>query len=144
MIRPIFVGTFASLIFVAALNAECSFMSAKQALSEPGIELVFAGRVIDVQYVGLVGFRATFEVQEVWKGSVPARIDVYYERFAVEGPNYTKGYSAIVRAERLRDPVRRKRFGLSQSTSPTEYWALGCMIEPDFLRNLGPGHPPKG
>lgn len=148
MVRQIVVGTIASAAFGIALHAECVGLPAKEMMSRPGVELIFAGRVVDVQDVGQSAARWTIEVERVWKGSVPARIDIYSSRFGPSEvrPPFRKGGNALVLAARISDVKQWRQFyGLSESDPPTEYRAYGCLdaLEPNFEANLGPSHPPK-
>jgi hypothetical protein len=150
MVRQIVVATIASAAFGIALHAECVTLTAKEMMSRPGV-LIFGGRVVDVQDVGQGGARWTIEVQRVWKGSVPARIDIYSSRFGpseVRPPFWRKGSDALVLAARLSD-VNVKEWKqtnrLSESDPSPEYVAYGCLdaLENNFEHNLGPSHPPK-
>jgi len=148
MVRQIVAGIVASAAFGIALHAECVTLPAKEMVSRPGV-LIFFGRVADVQDVGQTGARWTIEVQRVWKGSVPARIDIYSSRFGpseVRPPFWRKGSDALVLATRLSDVKQwRKVYGLSESDPSPEYVAYGCLdaLENNFEANLGPSHPPK-
>jgi len=143
MQRRLVVGMLAWLVLVAVLHAECVILTAKVVMSAPYIDLVFAGRVVDIQDVGQVGARVTFDVQRVWKGSVPARIDLCFGRFDPERPEFTKGGYAVALARRLKDSAERKRLGLPDDSERSEYEAFGCPHEQNFEANLGTSHPPK-
>jgi len=145
MVRRVLVAAASSVVLVSALHAECVGLTAREVLTRPGMELVFAGRVVDIQDVGQSAARVTFAVERVWKGSVPARIDLYFGRFDPERPQFAKGAYAVAVAKRLKDLTERRRFGLPDSTAPDEYEAFGCTDgrEQDFEENLGTSHPPK-
>ena len=148
MVRQIVVGAIVSAVFGIALHADCVTLTAKEMMSRPGV-LIFGGRVVDVQDVGQGGARWTIEVQRVWKGSVPARIDIYSSRFGpseVRPPFWRKGSDAFVLAARLSDVKQwRQANGLSESDPSPEYVASGCLdaLENNFEANLGLSHPPK-
>ena len=145
MLRRLLVGAFASVALVSVSRAECVSVTAKEVMSRPGIELVFGGRVVDLQDVGPTGARVTFDVQRVWKGSVPARINLYFNRWAPERPRFTKGTYAIALATTLHDAEMRRLDGMPENTNPAAYAAIGCTdaLEKNFEANLGASHPPK-
>src|SRR6185503_7306037 len=74
-----------------SVSTECVILTAKQVMSQPSFEIVFSGRVVDVKAAGANGYRATFEVDRVWKGTVPARIDLYVPPSPAEVPRFNKG-----------------------------------------------------
>ena len=63
----------------ASASAECLTPSART-LDEPTIALVFGGYVVSITQVAELGVRVTFNVERVWKGSVPKRLDLYIWR----------------------------------------------------------------
>ena len=148
MVRKIVVGIIASAAFGIASHADCVTLTAKEMMSRPGV-LVFGGRVVDVQDVGQGGTRWTIEVQRVWKGSVPPRIDVYSSRFGpseVLPPFWRKGSDALVLAARPSEVKQwRQTYGLAESDPSPDTSVYGCLdaLENNFEANLGPSHPPK-
>ena len=59
----------------ASASGECLTPSART-LDEPTVELVFGGYVVGITQVAELGVRVTFNVERVWKGSVPKRLDL--------------------------------------------------------------------
>ena len=146
MIRQLVIATLASATLGTAAYAQCAYISAKGVMSQPEYVLVFGGRVVDIQEISPTGALATFEVQSVWKGSVPSRIDLYYARHS-EGPRFTKGEYAVASAVRL-TADNRKAYGIPNTKPPMVYEAHGCVSGSDhkaFESELAeyPSHPPK-
>jgi hypothetical protein len=57
-------------------------------MQESVFELVFSGTVAEVTRTSEVGYRATFDVDRVWKGPVSRRIDLYLWELPPEGPRF--------------------------------------------------------
>jgi hypothetical protein len=126
----------------ATVHADCVILSAEHVMSEPSIELVFAGRVVDIVHVADAVSRATFDVDGVWKGTVPRRIDLYVSEFNAEKPHFTKGADYVALAVRMKDPSLRRAAGLPSTDTPTEYLAMNCSdeLQNGLARQLGPSH----
>lgn len=80
MFRPLAVLTMVMAIeplIAPTAGAECVKVTPKTWIDMPSSELVFSGTVVDVTRTADLGYRATFEVARVWKGSVRGRIDLY-------------------------------------------------------------------
>lgn len=148
MIRQLVIATLASATLGTTAYAQCAYIPAKAVMSQPEYVLVFGGRVVDIQEISSSASRATFEVQRVWKGSVPSRIDLYFARHS-EGPRFTKGEYAVASAVRL-TADNRKTYGIpdTKTKTPVLYEAHGCVSGNDhkaFESELDkyPSHPPK-
>jgi len=89
----------------------------------------------------------TFEVDRVWKGSVPERLDVYVHERSSNAPRFRKGERYVALAARLKDaPTVRAELGLSESKAPIVI-AMQCsdraVLSPNIEGDLGPGYDPK-
>jgi hypothetical protein len=112
---------------------------------EPGdTELVFSGTVVDIARSGDEGFWATFDVDRVWKGEVPTRIDLYVWLLYPEVPRFELGRHYVALAKRLTDERARRAAGISNAGiiafSPV---SCSAYLVPDITRDLGVGAPPK-
>ena len=58
-------------------RAECVMVSAKAMLEGPSTELAFSGKVVEITRTADLGYRASFEVDRVWRGSITKRFDLY-------------------------------------------------------------------
>ena len=138
-----FVLAFLSTCVTA--RAECVVMTAKHVMAQPGIELVFSGRVLNVARAGDLGTRVTFEVSRVWKGSVPDPFDLYVWERGAEMPRFEKGQRYVALAARLTDRTTRTEVGLSGTNAPA-FIATSCsgreILSPDIERELGSGYEP--
>jgi len=125
-------------------HAECVRISPKQLLSRPDTELVFSGRVVQVDRTGELGYRATFEVDRVWTGKVPKRLTVYVWELAAETPRFREGEFYVAALKRLEDKQAREAVGLADSQTVAFTGATcsdGFSVE-EFVRGVGPGKPP--
>lgn len=124
-------------------RAECFILTAQYALSEKQVEMVFLGRVVEVTRTSDLGYRATFEVERVWKGPVPKRLDVYISEMSLEAPRYEKGREYVALVRRLTDDRVRDDVGLG-GTNAHAYTAVGCsgFLTPNIERDLGAGYAP--
>ena len=66
----------AALLTPLLVHAECIGMPAKWVMGQKDVELVFSGTVVEVVRTADLGYRATFDVDRVWKGSVSKRLDL--------------------------------------------------------------------
>ena len=135
---------FALLLTSSPAPAECFVQTGKYVLAEPAIVLVFSGRVAEINRTADASYRATFEVDRVWKGSVPRRFDVYVWELAAEMPEFKKDQAYVVLAKPLTDPPVRQAVGLGE-TDRGAFTPTTCsgVLSPDIKRELGPGHRPK-
>jgi len=128
-------------------HAECFVQTAKFVMGEPSIELVFSGQVVEVARSGEWGSRVTFEVNRVWKGSVPERLDLYVRERSSNAPRFQEGERYVALAAKLKDaPSVRAELGLSQSKAPF-FIAMQCsdrtVLAPNIERDLGSSYEPK-
>lgn len=141
--RPLLVALAVTLA-AATVYAECFTLTAKYVMSEPGFEVVFAGRAVHTVHIGERVSRVTFEVNRVWKGSVPARVDVYVAEFIAEKPHFSERTESVVLARKLKNAELRRAAGLSDSAAATELEAMTCSDahEPNIAQKLGRSYPP--
>src|SRR4029453_11252833 len=76
----------AVLSWVPATGSECVKLSPKTVVEEPSNELIFSGKVVAATRTAHLGYRATFDVERVWKGPVGKRFDLYVWELAAEVP----------------------------------------------------------
>ena len=140
---------FASLLLLTltaeSVRAECVKVPPTQLLDAPGTELVFSGRVVEVTESGEYGARASFQVEQVWKGQVPEAFAIFmWYGDSAEAPRYEKGRSYAVVAKRLTDKRARADVGLGASNSVafTGVTCSGDYSAEEFARGLGRGKPP--
>jgi hypothetical protein len=143
-VARMFVAVIAvSVLAPPGIHAECLVWTAKSVMTEPTLEFVFSGRVLAITPTSEVGYRATFDVDRVWKGVVPGRVDIYVWSLQAEAPRFTQGQSTIVLASRLTDPRARTGVGLGESNNVV-FFAPACSdtLDPKMREDLGPGKPP--
>ena len=136
----------ASLLTPLTARAECVIVTAKHVLEDPRYELVFSGTLVAADSTGEQGYRATFDVDRVWKGSVSKRFDLYVSPLAPEMPNFELGRHYVTAATKLDDPRVRQFVGLG-GTDTVAFTPVSCSDwfswEPTFIRELGAGKPPN-
>jgi len=134
------------LLASAHARAECVVQTAKSIMAKPTIELVLGGEVIEITRVGDLGYRATFEVNRVWKGSVPKRFDLHVWELSPEMPRFEKGHRYVALAKTMTDPPVRQGLGLG-ATDAIAFTPTPCSdppsLAPGLERDLGPGYAPK-
>jgi len=137
---------FTPLLVPTPARAECIQRTAKMVMQYKGNELVFSGTVVQVTRTADLGYRATFEVDRVWKGSVPARFDLHVWELAPEIPRFELGRRYVVLAHRLIDSRARQGVGLGESDAiaftPTQC-SDPASLGPTIARDLGEGLPPN-
>jgi hypothetical protein len=140
---------FSALPFLALLltplpaRAGCLILTAKSVMADKAIPLVFSGTVTEVARSGRTGYRATFKVDHVWKGSVSERINVYVWELAGEMPTFEKGERHVVLAHLLTDPRMREKLGLGPTVTEAFTPAVCSGGAPSVIRaQLGPGYEP--
>lgn len=142
---PIAIFLVARLTNPSLSAKECVALSAPDVLASRNNELVFSGRVIEYSVTADAAYRATFDVDRVWKGSVSKRIDIYvWQLQSAEMPRYEKDGEYVVLARRLTDPRVRKAVGLGDS-NVAAFTAPSCAdaLSPKIREELGLGSPPK-
>jgi hypothetical protein len=126
---------------VQSASAECIRVPPSDAIRPH--ELVFSGKVIEITRTADLAYRATFEVDHVWAGSVTKHFDLYV-REGAESPQYIKGQEYVALATRLTSRERQD-VGLGD-IGTLAFRAIACSdiySISDFIRDLGPGKPPK-
>jgi hypothetical protein len=133
------------LLTASFVRAECVIITAKQVMTENAYEVVFSGAVVEIVRTSDDGYRATFDVDRVWKGSISKRLDLYVWEIPSETPRFDVGFQYLALAQRLIAPRARRDVGLGD-TDTLAYTPLLCsdrMLQaPDIIRDLGPGRPP--
>jgi hypothetical protein len=147
---------FCCLMLIAALSApglhaaECVRFSspevrAKEVMENGRYELVFDGMVVAVTRTGDVGYRATFDVDRVWKGAVPKRFDLYVWELSPEVPRFEAGHLYLALARKLLTGPERDGAGVP-SADGVAFTPVACSepsLDLDLARYLGAGLPPK-
>jgi hypothetical protein len=134
----------ASFLAPRPAHAECFILTAPFVMRESVFELVFSGTVVEVARTGELAYRATFDVDRVWKGSVARRIDLYVWELSAEHPRFEAGHHYVALAQKLTDSRTRQGVGLAQSDT-VAFTPVQCSgsLDPDIARDLGTGLPPK-
>ena len=133
----------ATLLATSPAHAECFVLTAKFVMEEKSIEMVFSGTVVSVTRTAPNGYRATFDVDRVWKGSVPKRFDLYVWDLAAEVPGFVLGQHSVLLAERL-TYTTREGVGIEKSQAVAFGPAQCSMaLDENIVRDLGPGESPK-
>ena len=139
--------SLAVAVVPSSADAECVRLTPKRLLNQPDTQLAFVGKVVEVTRTSDEGARVTFEVERVWKGDVPKRIDIYTWYPNPEAPRYDqKGSSYVVAAKPLVEERAREGVGLRDSDAVV-FAGLTCsegFTVQDFVRAAGPGKPPAG
>jgi hypothetical protein len=132
-----------ALLTASSAHAECFLLDAKFVMQDKLVELVFSGTVVDVVRTGEVGYRATFDVDRVWKGTVPRRFDLHVWELDPEIPRFEKGRHYVALAHRMDAARARQGVGLGGSDA-VAFTPTHCSesLAPDIARDLGPGRPP--
>jgi hypothetical protein len=136
----------AALLTPLLAHAECIGMLAKSVMEQKDVELVFSGTVVEVIRTADLGYRATFDVDRVWKGFVSKRIDLYVWELAPEISRFENGHRYVAVAKQLTDKRARQGAGLGGSEI-VAFTPVQCSdsatLGPDFEKQLGTGLPPQ-
>jgi hypothetical protein len=134
----------ACLLIAPSVRAECFILTAQYVMAEKVFEVVFSGTVLEIVRTSDDGYRATFDVDRVWKGSVSKSIDLYVWDRAGEMPQFVMGRQYLALAHRLIAPGARRDIGLGD-TDAVAYAPVTCSgsLATDIIRDLGPGRPPR-
>jgi hypothetical protein len=65
------------LAFATPLHAECIGLDANGLIERDVFEVVFSGTVQAIERIAPAGIRVTFDVERVWKGSLPRQFSLY-------------------------------------------------------------------
>jgi hypothetical protein len=134
----------AVLVFLAGAttHGECLPLTAEKALKN---EVVFLGRVVDTSRTAPAGYRATFAVDSVWKGTVSKQFAVHVWEVATETPRFEPNEVYLVVAKRISAPDWRQGVGLADDA--VAFTPVPCSgsteLGPTTLSDLGPGKPPQ-
>lgn len=128
-------------------KAECLEVSGQMILADSRVDMVFSGRLVNRAYVGASErstYKATFEVDRVWKGSVGERIDIFVSELAPEAPRFEEGGTYVVVASRVVDAKLRHDIGL-EDPKVSAFAARQCsgVLPTDIREQLGEGARPK-
>jgi len=136
-----------SLLVASPAHAEC-ITPGEWWLREPSVERVFSGTAVEITRTADLGYRATFDVDRVWKGTVPRRLDLYVWELQVEMNEIVRGRKYLVGATRLIEARERQGVGLA-GTGTVAYTEIRCGApeyreaeETGILRAMGVGAPP--
>jgi hypothetical protein len=128
-------------------SAECVRTTARQVMESKHYEVVFSGTVVAITRTADFGYRATFDVDRVWKGTVAKRSDLHVWEMAAETPRFVVGQKYLALARKLVAPEERNGVGL-KGTDIVAFTPVQCSdpdsLAPDIIRDLGRGYPPKG
>jgi len=132
-------------VIVTSVSAECILPQAKRILAEPTYDLLFSGTAVEVTRTAPFAYRTTFDVNRVWRGTVPMRIDLYVSELFGEIERLdVKGRRWIVGAHKLTDPKVRRDVGIEDDA--VIFAPMTCSEwepTPKLLREFGRGYPPK-
>ena len=149
LLRPLAVSfgiVVASLMTPLSARAECVMVTAKQVLENPGFELVFSGTVIAADSTGEQGYRVTFDVDRVWKGSVSKRFDLYVSPRVAETPTFELGRHSVAVAWNSITHVCGNSSDLA-ATDTVAFTPVPCTdsasLSPSFIQDMGPSKPPN-
>ena len=97
---------FVVLMLPSSVRAEC-ITPGHWSLQQPRVELVFSGNVVGINHVADLGIRVTFDVDRVWKGSVPKRFDLYVWQLDAEMPTFAFAKRYVAFATKMTGPSRQ-------------------------------------
>ena len=141
---PVALSLVACILVTAPAHGECVVLTA-DALMKVVSDVIFAGTVTEITRSGEYGYRARFDVDRVWKGSVSKTFDLYVSEVRGELPTFVRGQRYIAVARQLTNSVERAELGLALMDAPV-YGPVQCSgaLPPTIERDLGVGKPPSG
>jgi hypothetical protein len=124
-------------------QAECIILTAQDVMANKFDEIVFSGVVVSITRTAPFGYRATFEVDRVWKGSVSRKMDLYVWELAGESARFAEGQTYVAIGRRLTD--KRARQGVGLTDDRVVFTASECLdaLERNIREGLGTGSPPR-
>ena len=135
-----------TLAVPVSAGAECIHVTANDLLSRESSEVIFRGTVVQITRTADLGYRATFEVDRVWKGSVSKRFDLWVYELAPEIPRFEAGHRYVAAAHRMTNVRDREGAGVGTSDAIV-FTPAACSDEftlaKDIDRDLGLGYPPQ-
>jgi hypothetical protein len=139
----------ASLLSVPAAHGECVRIPLQQVVTRQDVQIVFKGTAVSITPITpddpqqTSGFKVTFDVERIWKGSVGKRVELYMDLNG-NNPQFEAGHSSPVFVEYLVDPTVRGRLGIT-GTDTGVSTAVGCTgiySESEITAALGAGAEP--
>jgi hypothetical protein len=128
------------------VHGECLSGTTARELLQGQNELVFSGLVVKVTWTAEVGYRATFEVDRVWKGVVSKYFDIYIWQLAPETGGFALNKRYVVVAKRLTESRARESVGIG-GTDAVAFTQVPCTgpieLGATMWRDLGEGKPPQ-
>ena len=118
--------------------AECVTRTAIEVLHDPDVEVVFLGTATSVTRTGEYGYRATFSVDRVWKGSVSNPFSHYVWERSAESAGFDVGRTFVVQARRMLARDARRDVGITDddATVFTPIAYSGYFAFPPTVANL--------
>jgi hypothetical protein len=135
----------AALVAPVSVRADCVKIAPRMQLESRSSELIFSGKVIEITQAGEAGYRATFDVDRVWKGTVEKRFELYVWYLNPDLPRFEKGRSYVAVARSMTNPRERKDVGVGE-TGALVFAPVACTdgyTLSEFIRDLGPGKTPQ-
>ncbi len=138
------------LATASTIRAECVYSrsadeTAGQVMADTRYELVFGGTVVAITRTAELGYRATFDVDRVWKGTASKRFDLYVWELVYGIPRFEVGHPYVALARKLATAEERKGAGVGE-TEGVVFTPVQCSdgpsVNPDLRRALGPGYEP--
>jgi hypothetical protein len=130
----------------ATIHAECITVTADALMRQTTSKVIFSGTVVEVARTADLGYRATFDVERVWKGSVTRRFDLWVYELAPEIPRFEAGRRYVVAAHRMTGTRHRQGAGLGDSAAVV-YTPAMCSDPPSLAKDieqaLGLGYLPQ-
>jgi hypothetical protein len=151
-VRAIFPFVLAGILYSGGVVAQgeclCGAPRSPQAALARA-DAVFTGRVVSIQEVALpqadrtnrwVRMKVTINVSKIWKGSLPARVEVYTGLSTNEcAYPFVRGSNYLIYADRIvEEGVRNAKLSTTTCDRTREYGKAG-----EDLRALGVSHPPR-
>ena len=126
----------------APAYAECVTL-ANQWIESASYDIVFEGKVQALQTLAKpLAYVATMEVHRVWKGTLPARVELYAVGSTAH-PQLQIGPRYVLAIQRMRPPdVPERRPDLVYQTMPCAGAERDALERMGMLDAFGPGRPP--
>jgi hypothetical protein len=141
------VALLSSMVAAQTASGECVKVGVRDFLGQHADRIFLKGTTLSVTPIGdparTSGFKVTFDVERVWKGSVSKRVELYVDLKA-DNPQFQLGHSAIFAATVLGDAARRL-YGIIGTDTPA-YAPIMCsdlFSESEITDALGAGNEPK-
>jgi hypothetical protein len=144
-------GKIASTILVLSVlsatsgRAECVILTDEAAVRlKDASDLVISGTVIAITRTGELGYRATFDVDRVWKGPLPKQADVYVWEGGPEMPHFVEGQHYVAVARKITSTEEMRAVGLGDAAYGIALAPVPCngSLSPSVVRLWGDGKVP--